>query len=180
MQAVASSDPIKAFNERAKASGWTLTCGPAANFKNPALTGALALWQAKAEGRAMPSREDLTARVMKPYMAQMSLLERIGAGSAARYRVRLHGTALASYGGDKTGRFLEEVIPQHLLGSYTGVYDTVLELLNPLRLVSYFQVPEVDYLSGESLVAPLAGPTGAAPLILSITYVEPRTIAPDR
>ena len=43
------------------------------------------------------------------------------------------------------------------------------------RLVSDFQAPEIDYLAGESLVAPMAAPEKSAPLILSITYVEPRS-----
>lgn len=175
MQRVARPDPIKVFNERAKASGWTFTCGPAIGFDHPALNGAAALWREKAKGRAMPMRADLTARVMKAYMPHMSILERIGIGETARYRVRLHGTASASYAGDKTGQFLEEIVPAHLLSSYTSVYDTVLELLQPLRLVRDFQAPDLDYLAGESLVAPISRPATSTPLILSITYVEPRS-----
>jgi hypothetical protein len=175
MQTATRPDPIKAFNERAKASGWTFACGPASGFEHPALNNAAALWREKARGRAMPTRADLTARVMKAYMPHMSILERLGTGRSARYRVRLHGTASASYAGDKTGQFLDDVVPAHLLSSYTSVYDTVLELQQPLRLVRDFQAPEIDYLAGESLVAPLSWPATATPLILSITYVEPRS-----
>jgi hypothetical protein len=174
MQTATRADPLRAFNERAKASGWTFVCGPATGFDHPALAAALALWREKARGRAMPSRADMTARVMKPYLPHMSLLERVGSGKSARYRVRLHGTALASYAGDKTGQFLEDVVPQHLVGSYSSVYDTVLALLEPVRLVRDFQAPEIDYLAGESLIAPLALPSGGTPLILSITYVARR------
>jgi len=175
MQTVAHPDPLKAFNERAKASGWTFTCGPATGFDHPALNHAAALWREKAKGRAMPARSDLTARVMKAFMPHMSILERVGTGKSARYRVRLHGTASASYAGDKTGRFVDEFVPAHLLGSYTSVYDTVLELQQPLRLLRDFQAPDIDYLAGESLVAPLSRPGTSPPLILSITYVEPRS-----
>jgi len=90
-----------------------------------------------------------------------------------RYRVRLHGTALASYAGDKTGQFLDDMIPPDLIGSYTSVYDTVLEMLEPMRVVRDFQVPELDYLAGESLVAPLSATGKTTPLILSLTYVVP-------
>ncbi len=159
MQTVTRSDPIRAFNERAKAAGWRFSCGPATGFEHPALTNAAALWREKAKGRAMPARGDLTARVMKTYMPHMSM----------------HGTASASYAGDKTGQFLENIVPAHLLSSYTSVYDTVLELLQPLRVMRDFQAPEIDYLAGESFVAPLALPGTGTPLILSITYVEPRS-----
>lgn len=175
MQTATRPDPIKVFNERAKASGWTFTCGPATGFEHPALNSAAALWREKARGREMPARSDLTARVMKAYMPHMSILERVGTGKAARYRVRLHGTASASYAGDKTGQFLDDIVPAHLLGSYTSVYDTVLELQQPLRLLRDFQAPDIDYLAGESLIAPLSMPGTGTPLILSITYVEPRS-----
>lgn len=177
MRTVARSDPMKAFNEQAKASGWTFTCGPATGFDHPALSGALALWREKAKGRLMPARSDMTARLMKAYMPHMSLLERVETAKGPRYRVRLHGTALASYAGDKTGQFLDEMIPPDLIGSYTSVYDTVLELLEPMRVVRDFQVPELDYLAGESLVAPLSAPGKTMPLVLSITYVMPRNSA---
>lgn len=175
MQTATRSDPMKAFNERAKAAGWTFTCGPATGFDHPALAAALALWREKAKGRTMPARADMTARAMKKYMPHMSLLERVGTGKSARYRVRLHGTALASYAGDKTGQYLEDILPRHLVGSYASVYDTVLELLEPVRLVRDFQAPEIDYLAGESLIAPLASASGGTPLILSITFVTPRS-----
>ena len=122
----------------------------------------------------MPARSDMTARVMKPYLPHMSLIERIGTGPHARYRGRLHGTALARYAGDKTGLFLDEVLPAHLIGSYTGIYDAALELRQPLRVVSHYQAPEIDYLDGESLVAPLSAAGHNAPLILSVTYAGPR------
>jgi hypothetical protein len=175
MQTATRVDPLKAFNERAKASGWTFTCGPARGFDHPALAAALALWREKAKGRTMPARADMTARSMKAYLPHMSLLERIGSGKSARYRVRLHGTVLTSYAGDKTGQFLDEIVPPHLVGSYSSVYDTVLELLEPVRLVRDYQAPEIDYLAGESLIAPLAAAHGTTPLILSITYVAART-----
>jgi hypothetical protein len=177
MQSVARSDPMKAFNERAKAAGWTFNCGPATDFDHPALAAAMSLWREKAKGRTMPARSDMTARLMKAFMPHMSLLEKVGAGKAARYRIRLHGTALASYAGDKTGKFLDEIVPPELIGSYTSVYDTVLELLEPVRLVRDYQVPELDYLAGESLIAPLSAPGKSTPLILSITYVAPRSRA---
>jgi len=174
MHAIAQTDPIAAFNERAKARGWTLSCMPAQGFERRELKSALALWRAKAGTRTMPERSDMTARDMKPFLTHMSLLERIGAGQSARYRARLHGTALTGYAGDKTGLFLDEVIPAHLVGSYTGIYDTVLELRTPLRVVSHFQAPGIDYLVGESLVAPLSVVGKDTPLILSVTYAEPR------
>jgi hypothetical protein len=180
MDAVIQSDPIEAFNARAKAAGWTMTCGAARGFERPELANVLALWREKAGTRAMPERADLTARAMKLYLSHMSLIERVGCGQGARYRGRLHGTALASYAGDKTGLFLDEVVPAHLVGGYTGLYDTVLALRAPLRVVSNYQAPDIDYLVGESLVAPLSVAGKDTPLILSVTYAKPRSKAAAR
>jgi hypothetical protein len=177
MLGLSKTDPVQAFNARAKRAGWTMTCGPAQGFRRRELSNALALWREKAGTRIMPARSDMTARVMKPYLSHMSLLERVGSGASARYRGRLHGTALASYAGDKTGLFLDDVLPAHLVGGYTGVYDTVLELKLPLRVVSHYQAPEISYLVGENLVAPLSLSSNATPLILSVTYAEPRALA---
>src|SRR5471030_1007200 len=111
MQVLAKTDPIETFNARAKAAGWTFTCELAQTFEHLELANALALWRQKAGSRAMPERADMTAREMKPYLSNMTLLERIGSGENARYRARLHGTALARYDGDKTGLCLEDFVP---------------------------------------------------------------------
>jgi hypothetical protein len=165
---------LNTLNARAKAAGWTFACGPAEGFEHAPLADALALWQGKAAGRAMPARADLTARAMKSFMPQMSLLERVATETGDRYRVRLHGSALARYSGDATGKWLEEVVHPDRLGGYIGIYDAVMDLRIPLRVVSRYQAPEIDYLMGESLVAPLAIPGSTNPIILSVTYARPR------
>ena len=175
MLVLTKTDPIQAFNERAKVAGWTFTCEPAQGFERPELAAALAHWREKAGARKMPDRTDMKARAMKSYVSNMSLIERVGSGNNARYRARLHGTVLTRYGGDKTGLFLDEFVPAHLVGCYAGVYDAVLELRAPLRVVSQYQAPQVDYLVGESLVAPLGVPGRDTPLILSVTFAEPRS-----
>ena len=180
MQVLVKTDPVQAFNERAKDAGWTFTCLPPSGFDRPELASALALWREKAGTRAMPDRADMTARAMKTYLSHVSLIERVGAGRNARYRVRLHGTAATHYAGDKTGRFLEEFVPHGLVGCYAGVYDTVIEVKAPLRVLSSYQIPVVDYLVGESLVAPLLVPDNDTPVILSVTFAEPRAKAAGR
>jgi hypothetical protein len=165
---------MKAFNDRAQAAGWSFTCAPAQDFENAPLAGVLEVWRAKAQDRPMPCRADMTARAMKPYLTHMSLLERVLASGAPRYRIRLHGSTLARYAGDSTGKFLEDSVSPERLESYTALYDTALALRAPMRVVSYYQAPEIDYLMGESLLAPLSVPGGDMPMLLSVTYTKPR------
>jgi len=166
---------LNALNARAKAAGWTFVVGAAEGFEHPPLAAACALWHDKAHGRPMPARADMTARAMKPFMSQMSLLERVSEKGKDRYRVRLHGSTLARYSGDATGKWLEDVVGAVRIGSYLGIYDAVLALKIPLRVISRYQAPEIDYLDGESFVAPLSVPTSQTPIILSVTYAKPRT-----
>ncbi len=165
---------MKAFNDRAQAAGWPFTCMPAQDFENAPLAGALELWRAKASGRPMPCRADMTARAMKPYLTHMSLLERVLADGRPRYRIRLHGSTLARYAGDSTGKFLEDSVSPERLESYAALYDTVLALRAPVRVVSFYQAPEIDYLMGESLLAPLSVPVSDTPMLLSVTFTKPR------
>jgi hypothetical protein len=174
MQEAPQREVLDALNARASAAGWTFVCCLARDFDHAELARALELWREKAAGRAMPLRSDLTARAMKPFLTNMSLLERIEVDGRQRYRVRLHGSTLARYSGDSTGKFLEDFVAPERLGGYLGIYDTVLQLRVPLRVVSQYQAPEIDYLCGESLVAPLAVAGSATPLILSVTYAEAR------
>ena len=166
---------LQAFNGRAKAAGWPFHCTPAGGFERPQLEAALALWREKADGRAMPARADLTARAMKPFLTQMSLLERIAVDGVLRYRIRLHGSALARYSGDNTGKFLEDAVDAVRIEGYRALYDTMLAFGAPLRVVSNYQAPEIDYLTGETLLAPLSAPASDTPLILSVTYAKART-----
>jgi hypothetical protein len=169
--APAPQEALSAFNARAEAQGWPFTCLPAHGFEKPELEAAAARWYDKAGTRAMPRREDLTARVLKPWLTNISLIEHNAA--AGRYRVRLHGSALARYAGDLTGKFLEEVVAPERLAGYSAVYDLVRATKMPLRVLSRYQAPEIAYLTGESFVAPLSHGDSDI-LILSITYPKPR------
>jgi hypothetical protein len=175
MDAAAQREAMEAINAKARDAGWTFVLGLACDLAHPSLVAAHALWREKAAGRAMPMRSDMTARAMKPFLTNMSLLERIETERGRRFRVRLHGSTLARYSGDTTGKFLEDFVAPERVGAYLGIYDAVLQLRVPLRVVSQYQAPEIDYLVGESFVAPLGVPASATPQILSVTYARART-----
>jgi hypothetical protein len=178
MNAALQREVLDAINARAQDAGWSFFLAPARDFEHPSLTAVLALWRDKAAGRAMPLRSDMTARAMKPFLTNMSLLERVETSTGRHYRVRLHGSTLAGYSGDTTGKYLEDFVPPEQLGGYLGLYDTVLRLKVPLRVVSQYQAPQIDYLTGESLLAPLAVVGSTTPQILSVTYAKPRVVEP--
>jgi hypothetical protein len=55
MPASPSLAVFQAFNHRAKAAGWSFTCGPARDFEHAELAGALAVWHEKAQCRYAPT-----------------------------------------------------------------------------------------------------------------------------
>ncbi|HJW42590.1 MAG TPA: PAS domain-containing protein [Rhizomicrobium sp.] len=165
---------IDAFNANASAHDWPFFAAPAEGFARPELAAALALWREKAGGRVMPDRADMTARAMKPFMANMSLLQAVTVDGRPDYRIRLHGRVLASYIGDYTGRTLREAMQGGGVPGYTALCDLAVLTRMPLRVTTSYRAPEISYLTGESLIAPLAVPGSSIPMILSVTYAGPR------
>ncbi|MBS0470211.1 MAG: PAS domain-containing protein [Proteobacteria bacterium] len=174
-----SAKVLQAYNETSLARGWPFRCEPAENFVRPDLNDALAIWTKAAAGRPMPARADMTARLMKAFLPNMSLIEQIATDQGARYRVRLHGSTLARYSGDSTGKFLEDVVHDGRVDGYRALYDCFIAWRAPLRVISQYQAPEIAYLVGETLLAPLSVPASAMPLILSVTYTKPRIETSD-
>jgi hypothetical protein len=73
-----------------------------------------------------------------------------------------------------TGKFFDQAIPAQYLASWRAVYGTILSVDRPVRHLSYFEISHVNYLDGESFLAPLAGEDGRPASVLSITYLTPR------
>ncbi|HEY1710894.1 MAG TPA: PAS domain-containing protein [Rhizomicrobium sp.] len=172
-------DPFALFNAFAHERHGACFCDPELAFVRLELKAVAALWREKAGPRPMPLRDDLDARSLKPFLPNMTLIERVAA-VGHRYRLRLHGTSLTHYAGDHTGHFVEEMIPPEMAVSYTGIYDLALAEGRPLRVVWDYQVPAISYLKGESFLAPLMAKDGSANLLLSVTYAEAKSHAATR
>jgi hypothetical protein len=177
-RAMSQSPSFAKFNTAAAQRGWAGLCYSDLAFERCELAAVAALWHAKAEGRAIPPRSDFDARVLKPYLTNMTILERVAdAAGQRRFRARLHGTGLARFAGDSTGRFLEEQIPGLLCEGYHALYSFVLDEARPARVLWDYQIPAISYLKGESFVAPLSARDGSASLLLSVTYTRAKETA---
>jgi hypothetical protein len=155
------------FNLRAAAEGWPALCDDRLDLQSPKLAALLAIWRAVTGERTMPRREDFTARILARHLRDITFVERNG----ARYRFRLFGSALAEMTGDWTGKFLDEAVPAQFLPSWTATYDAALEAAAPLRFAARFRASQLEHVMAETLVAPLAGESGAASgLLVSVAY----------
>ena len=134
------------------------------------------LWRSLAVGKPAPSRADFDARTLKPYLRNIMIIERVFIGPGRwRYRTRLTGTGVAEIIGDPTGKFLEEQLPLELVPRWTSIYDTTLDGGQPLRLVAEFELPQLAFLRGEALIAPLADRNGKLTLVFGCIYFEPKS-----
>ena len=111
---------------------------------------------------------------LKPFLANIALLESVTGKSARRYRIRLFGSALTQIFGERTGQFLDEYVPAEFLLQWMAVFDTVFAYGGALRFLSHYPIPTLDYLKGESFFAPVLDEAGRYTLVLCATYVGPR------
>jgi len=163
------------LDRKAKLEGWPFRCDATLEFERPALNELRDLWRSLAAGKTAPSRTDFDARTLKPFLRNVMIIERVFTDPENwRYRIRLAGTSLAEMTGDPTGKFLEEQLPLELVPRWTSTYDAALDGGKPLRLVAEFELPQLEYLRGEALLAPLADNEGKLTLILGCIYFQPK------
>jgi len=109
-----TQDPVVRLKDRIRRQGWGISVDETLSFVQPELSAFHALWQAKAEeAGGLPRREDLDMRSLKPYLAHLSVAERIEARPGNfRYRLKLQGSFMAEVFGNNTGKLLDEVVPR--------------------------------------------------------------------
>jgi hypothetical protein len=159
-----------ALNAHAEQLGWPFRCDPALDFTKPELNALCQLWHAKAGG-GLPARTSFDMRALKPFVRNISILERIGPKGLWRYRFRLFGSSLAQLFGEHTGRWLDEMVAPELLENWLACFDTTIRVGTPLRFINYYQMPSKNFLKGEIFAAPLAAESPDQPMILIATYV---------
>jgi len=77
---------------------------------NSAMSDLVAYWEARRGGRPMPTRRDLDAIALWPWVGRVNLFERMGDGDL---RVRLRGTELGNFRGHFTdGALFKQVGPR--------------------------------------------------------------------
>lgn len=174
-------DPIARLKDRIKESGWSVTVDETLSFTHAELSSLYGLWRAKADAiGALPSREDLDIRVLKPFLRHIAILERVtGADGNSGFRIRLQGTTMAHYFGDQQGKMLDAAVPQDLAQRWTGIYDALLEARRPLRLRGSYETENMNYLMTESFAVPLGNGDAPPVSVLSATYFMPRIKSGD-
>ncbi|WP_162915088.1 PAS domain-containing protein [Desertibaculum subflavum] len=127
------------------------------------------LWNAKRAGRAMPARRDLGPVELRPWLAQIMLLEVIEGGRD--FRIRLLGTdAVQGVGVDVTGRMLSEIpAAPDLLVRFLAEYRAVVASARPGRaLHDYVSPTSGRRIVFERLALPLSDDGTTVNMILAL------------
>lgn len=164
------------FNAQAQAKGWYFRCDAGPNFTRTELGALCDLWHAKSGAGRPPSRADFDMRSLKPFLRNISFLERHGGEDAARYRFRLFGSSLAELFGECTGQYLDEMVSPVLLANWTAAYNMLIRYGAPLRFYNHKLSP---LLNGEIFGAPLAPDAEGRPLVMASAYVALKGTKPS-
>ncbi len=158
------------LNAQARREHWPTLCDDRLVFDDARLNDLGVLWHAVRGGRVLPQRADFTARILLHHLRDILFVARVAA-SPRCYRFGFHGSGLARYTGDWTGKILEDAVPARFLASWYASYDAALEHGAPLRFVSHFRAFDLDYMTAETLLAPLGDADGApCGLLVSVVY----------
>jgi hypothetical protein len=154
------------YNRASKAGDWHSLCDVTLRFLHPDLIRLHDLWKSEAPDGSIPLRRTMSPRLLKSFLRDIALYERIGEGPSRRYRVRLMGTSFAQILGDLTGKLLDEALPPDILPRWYGALDATLGTRAPLRFLGREDTNQMTFLTGEFLAAPLAADDGQVNLVL--------------
>ncbi|HTQ13057.1 MAG TPA: PAS domain-containing protein [Rhizomicrobium sp.] len=159
-----------ALNALAESRGWQMRCDAELNFTTPKLDALRDIWREKAAGNPLPSRADFDARTLKPFLGNLAIVERLEAQEGVRYRLRYFGTEFVHFFGEQSNRFVDEFLPRANVERWAAGYEAVFAAGAPLRFLSYFQVPQVSFLNGESFSVPLGNGDRPPNTLLTAMY----------
>ena len=137
----------------------------------PVLADTLAYWRAKRRAGALPKRRDIDPTEIGPLLANLQLIDVIDGGS--RYRYRLVGTNIvAAFGGEYTGKFLDELFTGERLAYARRVYATVCSRMTPVFLRNRYSTTLDVEMIANRLYMPLSDDGCSVNIILGALSFE--------
>jgi hypothetical protein len=137
------------------------------NFVTPQLKQVVDVWEAKRGARTMPSRGDLGIRDLKFVLPNITFMDIVRGGERLRFRVRMMGSVMDELVAPITGRFIDEVVPEHFATKWTAQWMPAIDGRRPRRAAGRVEYAGRRWYVAESLYAPLAA-DGETPDILMV------------
>jgi hypothetical protein len=145
--------------EPLRLSPFDLFVDPLLNLQDGRLRALLTYWKDKRNGRAMPSRADVSPGEIVSHLPTVFLIDvKEPAVSPAHFQVRLMGTALNDlFAADFTGLSLDQGLSEKGASVMAKVLGIICELRRPLRLHGFMpQRHGKDLIEIEAIVMPLS------------------------
>ena len=124
----------------------------------------LEIWNWLATENGVPRRKSLTPRLLRTHLANVAIYECVEDG---RWRARLMGQRFTEVLGNFAGKFFDEVMTPSLVTRWHAAPQAAIDARVPLRFVSRSETAGKGHITGEYLVAPLAGDDGDVNTVLS-------------
>jgi hypothetical protein len=166
-----------AFNCNCEGEGWPMRADAGLAFGAASLQEAHRVWHEKADGRAMPSREDMSPRALKSFLTEVALHDIVYEGDNIRFRSRVTGTELARTHGSGRGQFIDEAVPSPFRERWTAMLKLALDVGGPVRVSSPIEFQNRTYLQAEILCAPLGSVDSLPDAMFIVMHVSSRTEA---
>lgn len=128
---------------------------------------AYAYWLSRCQGHAMPARTDLDPVAMKKFTPHIGLVELRPSGTSTNYFVRRAGSRWEDVYGPMTGRYMQDILPPHLLPCWREIFDTPTVAEKQIRLTTQVDFQGKTWLSIEMLIAPLGSQSAVNMLFTS-------------
>jgi hypothetical protein len=176
MGAMTAHEPHEAataYNKMAMDRGWKSVCHAALTFQRPELCELLDIWHGLIRHDRLPSRKDLTPRILRAHLPNVAIYERVTAGARERYRARVMGQRFTEVLGNYIGKFFDEAMPPELAMRWESAPRAALLAQAPLRFVSRSETAGKGHITGEYLLAPLLGDDETANTVLSCGFFGP-------
>jgi hypothetical protein len=168
--ATVSFDPARHINERAMTAGWPTRADASLAFREPKLARMQALWRKLERPNHLPARSEFTARLLRPYMVDLTILRVETNPAGQRFVHKFIGGLVTTHVGELTGLALEDVLPSESALHWSFVLSVLADGHGALRLVtrSYFGLP--SHVLAEVFAAPLADDGTHVDRIMMVTH----------
>ncbi|MBS0472293.1 MAG: PAS domain-containing protein [Proteobacteria bacterium] len=155
------------FNRHVSHGAWPAHCDGDPVFDDPRLAGVCAAWSAARGAAAMPWRGDVCPRRFGDLMHDVAIVDYVEPPfGLRRYRFAMAGSALAAQIGEVAGRYLDEMVPEPMVGIWLLALDMALRAGKPLRFTGRLPLPAMAMPRAEVLLAPLSDLDGEAQSVL--------------
>jgi hypothetical protein len=166
-----SRDIAAELNARSLAMDWNALCDTKLEFDRRELSHMREVWRSHCRPDRLPSRAQFDARVLKPFLREIVILEAVPHKGRWRYLHRLVGSAIAERTGETTGKFLDEIIPEPVHEKTVAYFDAVIEHRCPLRVINDYDVEAMNHTRGEIFLMPLADDGVTPNMLLTVSYI---------